>query len=110
MESKILCHSMETELILSIGQKLYREQKITANGLFYLTREPNCVYMAIVIKMAEIYEEEVKKNNLDTRALARIKNIATQYQAELPGHLGALSDKYLKEYHGEVLASFREQG
>jgi hypothetical protein len=100
---------MDTELILSIGQKLYREKKLTANGLFYLTREPNCSYMAIVIQMTHIYEEEVKTKNLDTRALERIRYVASHYVDILPAMVDTLSDKYLKEYQREVVDAFRLQ-
>jgi hypothetical protein len=102
---------MDTELILSIGQKLYREEKLTANGLFYLTREPNCSYMAIVIQITHLYEEYVIKNNLDTRALERIRTVASHYVDILPDYVRSLSDKHLKEYQREVADAFRrEQG
>ena len=80
---------MEEELVLSIGEKMNRENMLTDKGLRHLYAERSdiyqrCLYMAIVLCMADLYGDYIERKKQDRTAYVRIRPIAIYYGTLLP--------------------------
>jgi hypothetical protein len=102
---------MGNELILSIGEKMNREKILTDKGLFYLYRDKEeafqrCLYMAIVLKMTELYDKFTETNKMDRTAYNRLRSSALHYGTILPIFIQKIKESDMERYDKEYTESF----
>ena len=95
---------MYSELVISVGEFMYRENILTKNGLDFLytihcTPIQEFLYHSVALKMTELYGEIVEKKELDKTSYQRLRKIALNSYIRYYSIKKELSFIELQEYY-----------
>jgi hypothetical protein len=95
---------MDTELVLSVGEFMFRQNILTPKGLDFLYDlrcDPiqDCLYHSVVLRMTEMYGEIVEKRGIDKTAYQRLRKVALNSYIQFYTSKKKLSLVELREYH-----------
>lgn len=94
---------MDTELIMSVGEYMYRENKLSKQGLDFLYDircDPihECLYNSVVLRMTEMYGDIVEKKEMDKTFYQRLRKLAIKSYIRFYTSKKELSLSELREY------------
>ena len=104
---------MESDLLLSVAEQMFQENRLTQKGLdrLHMIRfNPyhECVYYSISLRLIELYGDLVDQNGLDKTAYLRLRKTALDSFIRFYSFKKQLTLDEVRECHAATKEAFRQ--